>query len=98
MIDDDTETVIVTSYRAADAQARVLHLIDRLRTQRGSPRQLMRQLQPYVVAIRKREASRLRRQGFIGTELLPAVGEWLGDYDLVRGITAQGFAPADLVI
>jgi CRISPR-associated endonuclease/helicase Cas3 len=86
MIEDDTESLVVTSYGSGDERRRVRALLDRLR--RGGPdgRDTLRRLQPYVVAVRKEQAARHRRQGLIA-EVMPGVGEWLGEYDDVRGLS-----------
>jgi CRISPR-associated endonuclease/helicase Cas3 len=86
MIEDDTESLVVTSYGSGDERRRVRVLLDRLR--RGGPdgRDTLRRLQPYVVAVRKEQAARHRRQGLIA-EVMPGVGEWLGGYDDVRGLS-----------
>jgi CRISPR-associated endonuclease/helicase Cas3 len=85
MIEEDTESLVVTSYGSGDERRRVRDLLDRLR--RGGPdgRDTLRQLQPYVVAVRKEQAALYRRQGLIA-ELMPGLGEWLGGYDDVRGL------------
>lgn len=98
MIDDDTEGVVVTNYGTPDEQQRVRNILEDLRYRRGSVRQLMRQLQPYVVSVRRRQAERYRRQGFIGEPILLGVSEWLGDYDLVRGLAARDLDAESLVI
>jgi CRISPR-associated endonuclease/helicase Cas3 len=85
MIDDDTEQVIVTQYGTQDERARVVERLEQLRRKRGSPRLILRELQPYMVSLRKREAERLRKDGFI-SEIMPGLGEWLGDYDETRGL------------
>lgn len=86
MIEEDTESLVVSSYGSGDERRRVRDLLDRLR--RGGPdgRATLRQLQPYVVAVRKEQAARYRRQGLIA-EVMSGVGEWLGGYDDVRGLT-----------
>jgi CRISPR-associated endonuclease/helicase Cas3 len=98
MIDDDTESVIVTGYGSEAERAHVHALVERLRTRVGSARSLMRQLQPYVVAVRRTQAQRYRRDGFISAELLPGISEWFGDYDNIRGLVARDLDAAILVV
>ena len=87
MIDDDTEDVIV-AYGSDRQQEATRRNIDRLRYNQTNARFVLRRLQPFMVSLRRREAERYRKQGFI-EELLPGVGVWLGKYDPVRGIVAQ---------
>jgi CRISPR-associated endonuclease/helicase Cas3 len=96
MIEDDTESVVVP-YGSTDEQARVQRLLDQLR--RGSPqtRLLLRHLQPYLVSVRARETDRYRRQGLL-TPVMSGLGEWLGAYDPVRGLTGEDPDPDTLVV
>lgn len=92
LIDDESEDVIVP-YGSAEQQRQVQTLIKRLRQQQISPRIALRQIQPYMVSLRKSVAKRYRDTGFI-EPLLPdvesiAVGIWHGRYDAVRGIVAD---------
>ena len=83
MIQDDTYDVIV-DYPKSNAQATET-LVEQLRTRERPARDILRELQPYFVSLHAGEAERLRPK-WIG-EVLPGVGRWHGDYDLVRGIT-----------
>jgi CRISPR-associated endonuclease/helicase Cas3 len=87
MIDDDTEDVIV-HYGSEEEQNKAQRAIARLRRDQTQARLILRQLQPFMVSLRRREAERYRKQGFID-ELLPGVGLWLGKYDAMRGLTAE---------
>lgn len=80
MIDDDTESVAVTSYGSTAERRLVAEILDALR--RGTPesRRLLRRLQPYLVTVRRRDAERYRREGFI-SPVIDGVGEWMGKYD-----------------
>ena len=53
LIEEDTEDVIVP-YGDAKAQAKVQSAINDLRRQEGSARGALRQLQPYLVSVRKK--------------------------------------------
>ncbi len=98
MIDEDTETVVITGYGDAEERATVRTLLDELAAvrsnpkamARGSARAIMRQLQPYLVAIRRDAVPTLRTRMCVGPELLPGVCEWLGSYDRTRGLVSDG--------
>lgn len=94
---DDTESV-VTKYGEHEERREVRRLLDDLRAKRGDGRRVMRRLQPYVVAVRRRQAERYLRQGLIGDAILNEVNEWLGDYDPVRGLTGTGLDAEALVV
>jgi len=47
--------------------------------------------------MRKWEAERYRRQGLIAP-VIDGVGEWLGQYDPVRGITGEDLSIERLVV
>jgi CRISPR-associated endonuclease/helicase Cas3 len=87
MIDDDTYSVVITSYGTGEESDRIQRWLDELRT--GSPRarELRRWLQPYLVAVRRRQALRLLQQGLID-EVRPGYGIWLGGYDAICGSRA----------
>jgi len=97
MIDDATESVVITTYGIEEEQEGVRDKLERLRRQDPDARRLLRQLQPYMVAIRTREAEAYKRVGII-VSVLPGVGEWTGGYDAVRGLTGEKLDPATLVV
>lgn len=85
LIQDDTESVVITRY-GSDAERRMVsETLDALERGSADGRRLRRRLQPYTVSIRKREAASLRQKGLI-REVVTGLGEWMGDYDAVRGI------------
>jgi len=86
MIDDDTESIVVP-FGDESAQAWVQEALAELRRGTSRARTLWRGLQPYLVNVRRREAARYRREGFIA-EVTEGLGEWLGVYDPVRGLIA----------
>lgn len=97
LIDDDTESVAITNY-GSDAERRLVRRwLDRLDEGAPEARHLQRYLQPYVVSVRKRVAEKYRRQRLI-KEIAPGLGEWMGDYDPVRGLQAKDPDPDRLVI
>nr|MDA8216274.1 hypothetical protein [Dehalococcoidales bacterium] len=96
MIEDDTESVVVP-YGPADAQQATRTLVDRLRAGNPEARTLVRRLQPYLVSLRKRQAEKYRRQGLL-TPILPGLGQWLGAYDPIRGLTGDDPDPDTLVV
>lgn len=85
MIDEDTESVIITSYGSEAEQQRVQADIAALQADPSRARQTLRRLQPYMVALRSDLARRYRASGLIG-ELLPQVGIWYGVYDPTYGL------------
>jgi CRISPR-associated endonuclease/helicase Cas3 len=101
LIEDDTESVVITSYGSTEEQRQVRRWLDALRAPglagNRPPRFLMRQLQPYLVSVRTREAQHYRQQGLL-TEVTLGVGEWSGDYDPIRGLTGDGLNPDSLVV
>lgn len=97
MIDDDTEAVVITSYGTADERRNVRHWLDRLGLGTPDARHLRRYLQPYQVSVRAREADKYRRQRLI-KEIVPGLGEWMGDYHPVHGLQAQDPDPDRFVV
>lgn len=82
MIPDDT-TEIVVRY---DERAR--ELVDAIREVSTPTREMVRAVQPYVVAVRTRNLDRYRRQGLL--EELPAgLYGWVGAYDERLGLTEE---------
>ena len=86
MIDDDTVSVVVLTYPGPGQNAEVLQLLDRVTEQPAAARHLLRQLQPYTVAIRRRDAEKLIGQGLIDQRFEGLVNVWHGRYDAVRGL------------
>ncbi len=97
MIDDDTESVAIIGYGTAEERTRVRDLLDCLSGHSQEARLLLRRLQPYLVTVRRREAEKYRRRGLV-SPVMPGLGEWLGAYDPVRGLTGEDPDPDSLVI
>lgn len=97
LIDDDQQAVAITRYGSPEERQLVGRLLDQLRRRQISPRLALRQLQPYLVNLRAHQAQRYERQGLIAP-VLPGLGEWLGDYDPVRGLTGGDLPADDLII
>ena len=89
LIEDDTESVVVTTYGTVEQQAEAAQLVEEARGARGNPRQVMRALQPFVVSLRRHQAERLRSRGAI-EPLVPGLGVWRGEYNPVRGLVVEG--------
>lgn len=83
MIEDDAASVVVR-YGTGEEQGAIKRAMADLRAQRGSPRALLRQLQPYLVGLRQRELEQAQRDGLV-EEVMPGVWEWLGHYDVEGG-------------
>jgi len=104
LIDDDGVSVVVP-YRGLDGEdGTVDELLERVRRVRRGPhgaRPLLRALQPYIVAVRRRPAMSFEKE-LLMQELSPGLGvyEWLGAYDgRVRGLRAESrLDPESLVI
>jgi CRISPR-associated endonuclease/helicase Cas3 len=95
MIDDETYSLVITTYGDAAERQHLNAVLDELR--RGTPRarELRRELQPHVVGLRTQQVQRLP-SGLI-EELRPGYGIWLGGYDAVRGIVLADMEPDALV-
>ena len=98
MIDDDTSAVVVR-YRGLDgANDEVDRLLSYVHHQDSKlPRWLLRQLQPYLVNVRTRLIDGYRREGLLN-EITSGLWEWLGRYDLVRGLTVANRDAEELVV
>jgi CRISPR-associated endonuclease/helicase Cas3 len=98
MIDDDSASVVVRYRGMDDSDDTVDRLISYVQHQEGKvPRWLLRQLQPYLVNVRSRLVDSFQRDGLL-QELVPGLWEWLGKYDLVRGITSDNRKAEELVV
>lgn len=85
MIDDETESVVITTYGSVSERKTVRSLLARAAAGRDSLRLVVRELQPYMVTLRAKQVECLRSQGFI-REVAPGLSEWLGEYDATRGL------------
>ncbi|MYB16030.1 MAG: CRISPR-associated endonuclease Cas3'' [Chloroflexi bacterium] len=83
MIESDACDVIVDFPKLETPRIDIL--VDQLRNRERPAREILRDIQPHIISIYRREYERRHRDGFI-EELLPGVGRWLGYYDPVRGI------------
>lgn len=86
MIDDDTVSVVV-AYGSEAEQQSVQSIIAQLRAGTPNARHLLRRLHPYLVSLRRHQAVEYHDQGLIA-DICPGLGEWLGGYDPVRGLSA----------
>ncbi len=85
MIEDDRCDVIV-DYPDQDA-GKIDALVKQLRARERPPREVLRELQPHMVSLNRREYETRRKSRFL-EEVLPGVGRWpQGYYDEVRGLT-----------
>jgi len=92
LIDEDSESVAITTYGTPEQRRQVEALLDDARGARGNARWVLRDLQPYLVSIPRYTADRLRARGLV--ELVtPGLGVWLGDYDAVAGLVMDGESP-----
>lgn len=95
MIDDNTMNVVVRFGEKAE-QARINNILDQLKAGTPASRFLLRELQPYTVAVRVNKATRLIKDRFI-TQLMPDLGEWLGQYDKDAGLVAEDYQAEDWI-
>ena len=86
MIDDDTETVVITNYGSKAERGMVAGLLKALRAGSPKARGILRKLQPFTVSVRRREAEAFKAKLLI-EEIMPSVGVWKGGYDERRGLT-----------
>jgi CRISPR-associated endonuclease/helicase Cas3 len=84
---EDAESIVVTKYGTEAQRAEVRRLLSELRDRSAPGRELLRDLQPYVVNAYKHEIERYQREGLL-VEVIDSVWEWLGEYDPVNGIVA----------
>ncbi len=87
VIEDDSEPVVVMDYGDDAEQRRVAELIEDVSAGRGNPRRVLRELQPYVVSVRRRELPDLQARRLV-EEVVPGLNLWRGEYHSVRGVTA----------
>ncbi len=88
MIEDDTETVVIADYGTAGERQAVAALLGRLRLGGPDGRYVLRKLQPYTVAVRRRVALRYRERGLI-LPITDDIGVWCGKYHDRYGITGE---------
>lgn len=89
MIEDDSEDVVVP-YGTDEQRADVVHTLARLREEAGSARLLMRRLQPYIVAARRRDINRAVARGLL-SPVMDGVWECqVNQYHKTRGLTLEG--------
>jgi CRISPR-associated endonuclease/helicase Cas3 len=92
MIDDYTESVVITNYGAPEEVEVVSSILAQLRSGVPSTRSTLRQLQPYIVPLYRGQTAGLERAGLL-VNVMPGLWEWRGDYHPVRGI--GGMPPLD---
>jgi CRISPR-associated endonuclease/helicase Cas3 len=100
LIDDDTVSVVVPY---TPNRTEIDQLVEKLHNQWGNRRTILRQLQPYLVSLRSRQAKEYRQKGFIVDILIDEngrllVGEWTGSYDAMLGLSATDMDADQLII
>ncbi|KAA2249552.1 CRISPR-associated helicase Cas3' [Solihabitans fulvus] len=93
MIEDDTVPVAITSYKSTTVTAAdVPALLDELRQHAERPgradrvTQILRQLQPFVVPMRRSVASRPAVRALLAPVVSDGLYEWRGSYSLETGL------------
>jgi len=96
LIEEDTEPAVV-HYKPHERT--IKHLLDQARSDTTPARAVFRKLQPYIVEVRRSQLPDLFRKSLI-QEVRPGLWEWLGTYDMHRGIGVpqKGIAPELLVV
>jgi CRISPR-associated endonuclease/helicase Cas3 len=97
LIEGAAESVAITSYGLPAERARVRRILGRLQSGAPHARGLFRELQPYLVSLYGYQAEEYRRRGLIG-DVTEGLGEWLGGYDEIRGLTAERMQLDELVV
>lgn len=97
LIEDDTTAVVVRYKRLGSDRWEVDGLLGAIRQREETPRWALRQLQPYLVNVRTRLLQEYYKEGLLN-EVTPGLWEWLGGYDLVRGLVVANRDPEELVI
>ena len=101
MIDDDTVSVVITTYGDREEQQRVISILDRLRGGLPSTRKVLRQLQPYTVSLWQSQAVKYLNRGFLSPKnpdgVAPGLWEWTGDYGQQRGLSVIDISADKLV-
>jgi len=99
MIDEDTFGVIVRYGDPDELDDSIAELRASVyRTKTGkAPRELLRQVQPFMVNCRTREQARYEQNGSI-EEVAPGIWLWHGEYDPNRGLDDSRLAPDWLMV
>jgi CRISPR-associated endonuclease/helicase Cas3 len=97
MIDDSTESVVITDYGTEAEKRAVWQALARLTEGAPEARRIRRFLQPYLVSVRSQQAESYRRMGLI-RPITAGLGEWMGRYDTVRGLQPEDRDPDELVV
>jgi len=97
LIEDDTESVVVTNYGTAKQRSEVARLLEEARVATGNARWVMRQLQPFVIAVHHGQVPKLQARRLIDSVFpgLHVLDERAYD-EKVRGFNAG--AEADLMV
>lgn len=97
MIEDDSETIVITDYGTADERQRVAALLARLRIGGPDTRYVLRQLQPFTVNVRRRIARTYHERGLIEA-ITDDIGIWHGKYHARYGVTGESHDADRLVL
>lgn len=95
LIEDDTVPMLVPYEPAAD---KIRGFVDALRRQDRAPLRLFREMQPFLVNLRRRRVQECVRDGRV-QELVPGLLLWRRRYDRVRGVELDAVpAPDEFVV
>src|SRR5690606_30958021 len=86
MIEESAQVVV--PYGTEEQQRNIADWVTELRAGTPHGRYILRQLQPYMVAVRPHEFTEYEQEGFV-VRIGEHLGEWHGSYDHRLGIQAQ---------
>lgn len=89
MIDHAGMPVVITNEAPGMMRNPARGFLDRLAQGQGNPRELLRQLQPYMVALDS-WLLKVAQQRTQVIEVIPGLYQWQGRYDSLRGIVLEG--------
>jgi CRISPR-associated endonuclease/helicase Cas3 len=84
MIQEET-TPIIVPYSHPEKPTQFADLLQALQNQQGQVRDILRQLQPYMVSVRSKDLEKALAQELV-VEIMPGVYQWVRLYDPVYGI------------
>ena len=98
MIEDDTLNVVVF-FGDDNLRSAIDTWWQTVETRRSNLREVIRQLQPYMVSLYRYQAQKYIQKGWIQlSAVLPDLGYWMGRYDTVRGLVAEDIQADNLII
>lgn len=97
MIDDDTVTIVVTTYGTDNEQRMVQEAVTNLRNGTPDARRLIRTVQPWTASMYHNQATGKERDGLLW-KIMPGLFEWVGEYHPITGLGGATVAEPDRFI